>query len=348
MNDERKNCILIVDDNPENLTIMNEILYEEYKVKVTTNPKMTLKIATLAELPDIILLDIMMPIMNGYEVCRQLKSNEITKDIPVIFVTAKADDIDETKGFELGAVDYITKPIHPLVLRARIKTHIALYNQNKNLEEKVKERTAELERTRLEIITKLGAAAEFKDPETGMHINRMSCYCYSIALSYGLSKDQSLIILNASPMHDIGKVGIPDNILLKPGKLDKNEWDIMTKHTIYGEKLLGNDDSELITQARICALTHHEKWNGKGYPNGVFGENIPLIGRIAAIADVFDALTSERPYKKAWSNEEAFKYIENESEQHFDPKLVSVFLENKRKIIEIKHKYSDSVRIPEK
>ena len=339
MSDYSKNCILIVDDKPENLTVMNEILYQEYKVKATTNPEIALKIATSSEVPDIILLDIMMPVMDGYEVCRRLKANEITKNIPVIFFTAKTDDINETKGFELGAVDYITKPINPSVVKARIKTHLALHNQNKILEQKVEERTAELNRTRLEIIQRLVSASEYKDHETGMHTIRMSHYCQFLSLSYGLSKEESLIILNASPMHDIGKIGIPDSILLKPGKLDKDEWDIMTKHSIYGADMLGEDHSELITQARLCALTHHEKWNGKGYPNGLSGENIPLIGRIAAIADVFDALTSNRPYKKAWSEEEAFQCIENESGEHFDPKLVSVFLENKKEIIKIKNKY---------
>ena len=337
---DSNNCILIVDDKPENLTVMNEILYQEYKVKATTNPEIALKIATSAGVPDIILLDIMMPVMDGYEVCRKLKTNEITKNIPVIFITAKTDDIDEAKGFELGAVDYITKPINPSIVKARVKTHIALHNQNKILEEKVEERTAELNRTRLEIIHRLVSAAEYKDHETGMHTIRMSHYCQSIGLFYGLSNDEALILLNAAPMHDIGKIGIPDNILLKPGKLDENEWDIMTQHSIYGAKILGEDHSELITQARLCALTHHEKWNGKGYPNGIFGENIPLIGRIAAIADVFDALTSKRPYKNAWSEEEAFKLIENERGEHFDPQLVSVFLENKREIMKIKSRYS--------
>lgn len=335
-----KNCILIVDDEPENITIMNEILgREEYKIKATINSEIALKIAGSSEQPDIILLDIIMPGIDGYEVCRQLKANKITQNIPIIFVTSKTDDIDETKGFELGAVDYITKPVNPSVLRARVKTHLALYNQNKILEEKVEIRTAELERTRLEIIRRLGAAAEFKDRETSMHTIRMSQYCQFIGLAYGLSKDESLIILNASPMHDIGKIGIPDNILLKPGKLDENEWTIMSKHTTYGAEMLGEDHSELITQARLCALTHHEKWDGKGYPNGLSGENIPLIGRIAAIADVFDALTSMRPYKKAWPLEKAFKYIENEKGKHFDPQLVSVFLENKKYIEEIKYKY---------
>lgn len=339
MSDHNKNCILIVDDKPENLTVMSQILNQEYKVKVTTNPEIALKIATSLELPDIILLDIMMPIMDGYEVCRRLKANEVTKNIPIIFVTAKTDDIDEAKGFELGAVDYITKPVNPSVVKARIKTHLALHNQNKILEEKVEERTAELNRTRLEIIQRLVSASEYKDHETGMHIIRMSHYCQFLGLAYGLSNEECLIILNATPMHDIGKIGIPDNILLKPGKLDENEWDVMTNHTIYGAKMLGEDKSELITQARLCALTHHEKWNGTGYPNRLKGEEIPLIGRIAAIADVFDALTSNRPYKKAWSDEEAFQCIEKEVGEHFDPKLASIFLESKEEIIKIKHKY---------
>ena len=182
-------CILIVDDKPENLTVINEILCQEYKVKATTNPEIALKIAGSAELPDIIMLDIMMPVMDGYEVCRRLKANPITKNIPVIFITSKTDEIDEAKGFELGAVDYITKPVSPSRIKARVKTHLTLHNQNKVLEEKVQERTAELNRTRLEIIQRLGAAAEYKDNETGMHIMRMSHYCQLISLSYGLSKE---------------------------------------------------------------------------------------------------------------------------------------------------------------
>lgn len=339
MSDNSKDCILIVDDNPENLAVMSEILDQEYKIKVTTNPDIALKIAGTPKLPDIILLDIMMPVMDGYEVCRRLKANEVTKNIPVIFITAKTDDIDEAKGFELGAVDYITKPVNPSVVKARIKTHLALHNQNRILEEKVEERTAELNRTRLEIIHRLVSASEYKDPETGMHIIRMSHYCQFLGLASGLSNEEALIILNAAPMHDIGKIGIPDNILLKPGKLDKDEWDIMTQHTIYGAKMLGEDESDLINQARLCALTHHEKWDGTGYPNGLKGEDIPLIGRIAAIADVFDALTSKRPYKKAWSEEEAFQCIENERGKHFDPRLAKIFLENKKDLIKIKHEY---------
>lgn len=339
MSNHNKNCILIVDDKPENLTVMSQILDQEYKVKATTNPEIALKIATSLELPDIILLDIMMPIMDGYDVCRRLKANEVTKNIPIIFVTAKTDDIDEAKGFELGAVDYITKPVNPSVVKARIKTQLTLHNQNKILEEKVEERTAELNRTRLEIIQRLVSASEYKDHETGMHIIRMSHYCQFLGLAYGLSNEEGLIILNATPMHDIGKIGIPDNILLKPGKLDRDEWDVMINHTIYGAKMLGEDKSELITQARLCALTHHEKWNGTGYPNGLQGEDIPLIGRIASIADVFDALTSNRPYKKAWSDEDAFQCIEKDIGEHFDPKLASIFLENKEEIIKIKHKY---------
>lgn len=239
MNKKNNPCVLAVDDMPENLMVLNAILNQEYKVKVATNGEMALKIALSSEIPDIILLDIMMPGMDGFEVCRQLKANPVTKNIPVIFVTSKTEDIDEAKGFEIGAVDYVTKPVSPFIVKARLKTHLILHNQNKALEEKVQQRTAELSRTRLEIIQRLGRAAEYRDNETGMHIIRMSHYCKLISLASGHSNDYAELVLNVSPMHDIGKIGIPDSILLKPGELNAKEWAIMVRHTYYGAKSSG-------------------------------------------------------------------------------------------------------------
>lgn len=333
--------ILIVDDTPVNIDILNNILHDTYNVKVANNGERALKIANSDSPPDLILLDVMMPDMDGFEVCKILKENIDTKKIPIIFVTAKGEVTDESKGFELGAVDYITKPVSMPIVLARVKTHLALYDQKRFLEGQVRERTEQLHKTQLEIIRKLGRAAEYKDNETGLHVIRMSKYAQQIALAYGLSEDESELLLNAAPMHDIGKIGIPDNVLQKPGKLDKEEWEIMTQHPRMGSEIIGEQTSELLKAAKIAAATHHEKWNGKGYPNNIKGEDIPIYGRIISIADVFDALTSVRPYKKAWPVEEAVDLIKRESGEQFDPAVVDAFFKAFDKIMEIKEKHAD-------
>jgi len=341
-----KPCILAVDDTPENIDVINGLLSGEYKVKVALNGAKALKIAQSASPPDLVLLDIMMPEMDGYEVCRQLKTNPLTKNIPVIFLTAKSEIEDETKGFALGAIDYITKPISPPIVKARVKTHLALYDQNRALEGKVRDRTVELNATRLEVIRQLGRAAEFKDNETGLHVVRMSYYSKIIAEALGMSEDQTDLLLHASPMHDIGKIGIPDRVLLKSGKLDDAEWNIMRQHPVMGVEIIGDNKSSLMEMARLVALGHHEKWNGKGYPNGIAGDDIPLVARIVAIADVFDALTSERPYKNAWTVEKAAGLIQEESGVHFDPNLAPLFAERLPDIISIKEMYSEKNNTP--
>ena len=340
-NKEDKQTILVVDDSPENIDVLSGVLRSEYKVKAALNGEYALKIATGAPKPDMILLDIMMPGMNGYEVCRQLKANPATARIPVIFVTAKNQEEDEKKGLALGAVDYITKPISPPIVLARVHTQLALYDQNRVLEQKVRERTEELQQTRLEIIRRLGLAAEFKDNETGLHVIRMSHYSRLIAevLEYG--DEWSNLIFNAAPMHDIGKIGIPDKVLLKPGKLDDEEWKLMRKHPEFGAAIIGKHSSELMQMSREIALSHHEKWNGSGYPYGLKGEEIPLSGRIVAIADVFDALTTERPYKKAWTVEDAVKFIDEKSGSHFDPNLVPLFHVVMSEILDIKEQHAE-------
>lgn len=333
--------ILIVDDTPDNIDILGSILRSEYDIKVALNGEKALNIVNSHSKPDMILLDVMMPGMDGYEVCRCLKNNPTTSQIPVIFITAKSDAEDEEKGFSLGAVDYITKPISPPIVKARVKTHLALYDQNRELALQVKAHTEELSHTRLEIIRRLGRAAEYKDNETGLHVIRMSHYSRLIAQAYGGNEEWIDLVFYAAPMHDIGKIGIPDQILLKNGKLTKEEWDIMKKHPEFGARIIGNDYSSLLKMSRIIAMTHHEKWDGSGYPNGLVGEEIPLEGRIVAIADVFDALTSERPYKQAWSFEDSVKHIDNESGGHFDPKLVSCFHQVLDEVKYIKDKYAD-------
>ncbi|QYK00918.1 response regulator [Shewanella psychrotolerans] len=316
--------VLVVDDTPENIDILVGILGGDYKVKVAIDGPKALALARKSA-PDLILLDVMMPGMNGYEVCKRLKQDPLTSHIPVIFVTALADVADETQGFELGAVDYITKPVSAPVVKARVKTHLALYDQKRLLEEEVKSRTKELEETRFEIIRRLGRAAEYKDNETGLHVIRMSHYAKLLAQQAGLPDKYCELIYNAAPMHDIGKIGTPDSILKKPAKLDADEWKEMQRHAEIGAQIIGEHNDPLLEMAKRIALTHHEKWDGSGYPNGLSGTEIPIEGRIVAIADVFDALTSIRPYKKAWTIEDTMNLIESESGKHFDPELVVHF-----------------------
>lgn len=333
--------ILVVDDTPENIDVLKGILGATYKVKAALNGKTAIKIASATPQPSLILLDVMMPDMDGHEVCRILKSDPGTAHIPIIFVTAKSEVEDETLGFSLGAVDYITKPVSPPIVKSRIANHLALYDQAQHLEHLVQERTAELNETRIEIIRRLGKAAEFKDNETGMHVIRMSWFSRFLAEAAGESEQWCELLYNAAPMHDIGKIGIPDKVLLKPGKLDDDEWQIMQRHAEYGADIIGDHPSPLLQLAKEVAIYHHEKWNGKGYPNGLSGEAIPLSARIVAIADVFDALTSERPYKKAWTEERAIALLNEEAGEHFDPHLVPLFIDCLPKIREIQKRFSD-------
>ncbi len=318
--------ILVVDDTPGNIDILQGILAPAYRVKVASSGARALEIASQGEPPDMILLDIMMPGMDGYELIRRLKADPLTRVIPVLFITAKESPEDEQKGFDLGCVDYITKPISAPRVRARVRTHLALHDQNRALEAAVLDRTRELQETRLEIIQRLGRAAEFRDNETGMHVIRMSHACRIIALELGMPDDQAEILMQAAPMHDIGKIGIPDRVLLKPGKLDAEEWVIMRRHPEIGHGIIGSHASPLLQMAAEVALTHHEKWDGGGYPRGLRGEAIPRSGRIAAVADVFDALTSVRPYKPAWTTEAAVAELIRGSGSHFEPRVVEAFL----------------------
>ncbi|TDF37357.1 response regulator [Alteromonadaceae bacterium M269] len=337
-----KPIILVVDDTPENIDVLSGVLRNEYKVKAALNGEKALQIANKSPQPSMILLDIMMPGMDGYQVCAHLKENPLTAKIPVIFVTAKDQDNDEKKGLELGAADYITKPITPSLVLARVSTHLALYDQNLALEKKVQERTKELRDAQLKIIHRLGRAAEFKDNETGLHVTRMSHYARLIAGSLSLGKEREELIFNAAPMHDIGKIGIPDNVLLKNGKLNEEEWNLMKNHPQFGADIIGDHDSELLKVCQMIALTHHEKWDGSGYPNQLKGEEIPIEGRIVAVADVFDALTTERAYKKAWSVDDAINLIDENAGSHFDPNVVAHFHQVLPDILDIKRTYAES------
>ncbi|GAA5218289.1 two-component system response regulator [Corallincola platygyrae] len=336
-----KATILVVDDTPENIDVLAGLLRDDYNVKAAKNGEIALKIAHLSPPPELILLDIMMPGIDGFEVCQRLKADPVTRHIPVIFVTAKISPEDEIRGLDLGAVDYITKPISPPIVKARVKTHLALFNQNRELDRKVKAQTEVIADTRQKVIERLGRAAEYKDNETGMHVVRMSHYSRILALAAGMNEADADLLQAAAPMHDIGKIGIPDRVLQKPGKLDAEEWEIMKTHAEIGGEILGDDESELLQLAKLVALTHHEKWDGSGYPKGTSGTDIPLEGRIVAIADVFDALTSTRPYKEGWPVEKAIGLLEEEAGKHFDPKLVKLFIENLPKVLEVKESFLD-------
>ncbi|USD36158.1 HD-GYP domain-containing protein [Ferrimonas sp. SCSIO 43195] len=332
--------ILVVDDNPDNINLLSSVLRNDYKVKAATSGHKALEIVARTPRPDMILLDVMMPKMDGYQVCERLKKDPTTAHIPVIFVTAKIAVEDETRGLELGAVDYITKPINPSLVRARVHTHLALSDQNRELTRQVAEKTEELNQSRLSVIQTLGRAAEYKDNETGMHVIRMSHYSRLIAQQLDVSDHWVDLLFNASPMHDIGKIGIVDAILRKPGRLEGEEWQEMKRHSEYGADILRQHTSELLVMAREIALTHHEKWDGSGYPAGLSGTDIPLSARIVAIADVFDALTSERPYKPSWPVQESVAFIVDNAGSHFDPQLVQLFQRCLPEILAIRDQFA--------
>ncbi|WP_296942282.1 two-component system response regulator [uncultured Massilia sp.] len=320
--------ILAVDDEASNLQLLRQILQDHYRLRFAKDGQRALALAR-EERPNLILLDVMMPGMSGYEVCAALKADPDLAAIPVIFVTALTDTDDELEGFEAGAVDYITKPVSPPIVRARVRTHLSLV------------RMEELRASRLEIVQRLGLAAEYKDNETGLHVIRMSHFSRILGLAAGMTETEADDLLHAAPMHDVGKIGIPDRILQKPGPLDPDEWKVMQSHATIGAEIIGEHERGVLALARQIALTHHEKWDGSGYPNGLAGERIPLVGRICAIADVFDALTSVRPYKKAWTEEEAVDFLVRQKAKHFDPALVDLFITQLPAIRAIRQRWAE-------
>lgn len=301
--------------------------------------------------PDLILLDVMMPRLDGLSTVRMLKDSPSTSHIPVVMVTALAEVEDRVRALEGGADDFLTKPVDGTELRARVQSLLKVkrYNDHlrdyrRELEEAVEEKTRDLQSalSRLELATldtiyRLARAAEFKDDDTGAHIERVSRYAHTLARRTGQSEVFNDMILWAMPMHDVGKIGIPDHILLKPGKLDPDEWRVMQTHAELGAALLSGSESELLRLAEIIARTHHERWDGTGYPNGLAGDTIPLVGRIAAVADVFDAICSKRPYKEAIPPEDAFGIIVSERGSHFDPWVVDTFVAARDEVMDTLH-----------
>ena len=320
--------LLLVDDEPTNLQVLRHILQADYRLLFATDGERALQVAR-EQRPDLVLLDIMMPNMDGYAVCCALKADAATASIPVIFITALDDSQDETAGFDVGGVDYLTKPVSPPVVRARVRTHLSLVRMD------------ELRETRLQIVQRLGRAAEYKDNETGMHVIRMSHFSQLLALAAGCSPAWAEDLLNAAPMHDVGKIGIPDAVLRKPGPLDADEWATMRRHPEIGAEIIGEHPSGVLQLAREIALAHHEKWDGSGYPRGLAGEAIPLSARIVAIADVFDALTTRRPYKEPWPVQDALDHIAAQAGKHFDPALVALFAPLLPQLLEIRARWAE-------
>jgi len=333
--------VLVADDSPQNIELLSRVLGQAYRIKVATSGEKALKIVYSDEPPDLILLDIMMPDLSGHEVCRRIKANPDRRRIPVIFVTAMVTVEDESLGLALGAVDYITKPVSPPLLQARVRTHLALYDQSRELERMVAQRTSELLATRQQLIRRLGRAGEYKDNETGNHVIRMSHISRLIGVQAGLGPSALQLLFQAAALHDVGKIGIPDHILLKPGPLDAQEWGVMRQHAQIGADIIGQHDNELLSTARTIALSHHERWDGTGYPLGLKGEQIPLVGRIVALGDVFDALMSQRPYKPAFSAARSLEIMMSERGKHFDPHLLDCFLDRQHEILQVMAQYAD-------
>ena len=359
----RKPSVLIVDDTPENLTLLRGLLKDRYRTLIANSGETALAIARGSEPPDLILLDVMMPEMDGYQVCARLKSGPTTANIPIIFLTARSQVEDEEMGFKLGAVDYITKPISPPIVLARVKTHLMLkaaadFLRDKNafLETEVERRTVEVSTIQDVTILAMASLAETRDNETGNHIRRTQNYVQALAIQLRdsgkfpdyLSKENIKMLYKSAPLHDIGKVGIPDSILLKPGKLTPEEFEIMKTHTTLGrdaiaasERLLESPNS-FLQCAREIAYSHQEKWDGSGYPEGLKGENIPISARLMAVADVYDALISRRVYKEPMPHEDAVEIIKQGSGGHFDPAMVDAFLDIKTVFYTIAQRYADS------
>jgi response regulator RpfG family c-di-GMP phosphodiesterase len=338
--------IISIDDNKTNLLIIESYAKTlSLKIDSFLEPKEALISSNNTEY-DLVIVDYMMPEMNGLEFIQEFR--KINSETPIIMLTAVGDDMQlQIKALEYGANDFLSKPINAPAFKARIinnlklrKSQLLLKDKALLLQDEVDKAVFRLIESEQETLQILGKTAEYKDPETNAHTQRVSHYCKLLAAAYGLDEKLQDIIFYASPFHDIGKIGIPDRILLKPAKLDEDEYSIMKKHSQIGYEILKGSKSKYLKAGGVIAYNHHEKYDGTGYPNGLKGENIPIFGRITAIADVFDALTSNRPYKKAWTIDEAFNLLTEEKNKHFDPFLVDLFIENKEQVMDINNKFS--------
>jgi putative two-component system response regulator len=316
--------ILCVDDEPANLALLRDTLKDDYPLVFARNAAECLR-AVAKHRPSLILLDVQLPDTDGYTVCRRLKERPDTADTPVIFVTGQAREEDEQAGFDAGGVDYVTKPVRPSLVKARVRAHLRLVSVSR------------LELAYRDAIYMLGAAGHYNDLDTGVHIWRMAAYSRALARAAGWGPDERALIALAAPMHDTGKIGIPTPILTKPAPLDPSEWVIMQTHTRIGYEILKPSGAPVFQLAAEIALCHHERWDGSGYPQGLVGTEIPESARIIAIADVFDALSMQRPYKDSWPMEPILKLLEDGSGRHFEPRLVRLFLEILPEVLAIKH-----------
>ena len=354
--------ILAVDDSPENLWLISGLLKDKYRIRMANSGEAALEATRSAPLPDLILLDVMMPGLSGHDVCRQLKASAETRHIPIIFLTAMAGTEDERKGLELGAADFITKPINPPVLIARVATQLQakagadfLRDQNQFLEAEVQRRTREISAIQDVTIHAMASLAETRDNETGNHIRRTQHYVRALAIAlrehprFRAQLDDATIdvLFKSAPLHDIGKVGIPDSILLKPGRFEPHEFEIMKTHTTLGRDTIQHAEDALgmpvpfLAHAKEIAYGHQEKWDGSGYPQGLAGEAIPLSARIMAVADVYDALLSRRVYKTAMSHDETVALMREGRGTHFDPDILDAFLELLPELQRISRQFED-------
>ncbi len=350
-----RNKVLIVDDAPENIRILGELLRDKYTIMFARNGHDALRIAKAKPQPDVILLDVIMPGMDGYEVCEELKKNPNTHDIPVLFITAQNNEKEESHGLSLGGVDYISKPFRASLVQSRVDNQLELKKHRDQLDDLVRERTKELRLTQEATIESMATLAEWRDPETGLHIKRTQKFVKVLADfmaeqdKYAAELDEKtreLLCLSA-PLHDVGKVCIPDSILQKPGRLTEEEFEIMKEHTVRGKAVLSSTDSKLgsdsfLSIARLVAYCHHERWDGKGYPQGLAGEDIPLCARLMSVADVYDALTSRRVYKPPMPHEKAKGIMMEGYGTQFDPAVLDAFIALESEFIEIAEKYADT------
>lgn len=340
--------VLVVDDSAINRRLLQSLLERmALRVQLAEDGQAALD-SVAADPPDLILLDVMMPGMDGLEVLRRLKNSGVTYPIPVVMVTAMQELDTRVEALEIGADDFLAKPIVAVELKARVRSllkskalHDQMVRHQETLEAEVARRTVKLRSVVLDTVQRLSQAGEFRDELTGNHVARMAAYSAAVARAMGLAETTVDAILMAAPLHDVGKIGIPDRILLKPGPLDPEEWAIMKTHTTMGAQILAGSEGNVLKLAEVVALTHHERWDGKGYPRGLAGREIPLVGRIIAIADVFDALTTRRPYKPPFPLEKSLEVIREDSGSHFDPRVVETFLSIQEEILSIKFAYLD-------
>jgi len=347
--------VLVVDDDPRNRRLMEaQLVPLGYRVLSAGTGPEALALAR-AKRPDVALLDVMMPGMDGFEVVRLLKAAPETSDLPVVMVTALSETADRVRALEAGADDFLSKPVDPVELEARVRTlaqvkayrdHLRRHREELEAEvarkaSQLREALRRLQAASLDTIHCLARAAEYKDEHTGAHIQRMSRYAAAVARELGLGDERVEAILYAAAMHDVGKIGVPDRVLLKPGPLTDAEWSVMREHTEIGGRILQGSDAAFLRVGEAIAMTHHERWDGAGYPRGLKGEEIPLVGRICALADVFDALGSKRPYKDPYPLEVCFRIVAEERGRQFDPDVVDAFFRVREEIEAIRRAHPD-------